>query len=143
MKFLKFVFLVSTLFLASCQSSSADKSLYYNITIGGQTFETELADTPEKRIQGLMSRSSLDKNKGMLFSFEKEGFHAIWMKNTLLPLDIIWISKDQRVVDVQSLSPCTEDPCPSFRPRSPAKFILEVNKGSFLGQIGNYVLLEK
>jgi len=142
-KYFKFVLLISTLFLTSCQSSSADKSLYYNITIGEQSFEIELADTPEKRTQGLMSRSSLDKNKGMLFSFEKEGFHSIWMKNTLLPLDVIWISKENRVVDVQSLTPCEKDPCPSFRPRSPAKFILEVNNGEFRGKMGNSVLLEK
>lgn len=111
--------------------------------VGEQSFEVELADTPEKRTQGLMFRDSLEKNKGMIFSFAEEGFHAIWMKNTLIPLDVIWISKDQRVVDMKTLSPCETEPCPSFRPRSPAKFILEINKGEFKGQIGNSFLLEK
>jgi len=77
-----------------------------------------------------MSRESLEPNQGMLFIFEKEGEYPFWMKNTLIPLDIIWINGEKNVVFVsQNTQPCLEDPCPTIEPNEKAKYVLEINGG--------------
>ena len=62
---------------------------------------------------GLMFRENMDSDRGMLFIFEKEGEYPFWMKNTLIPLDIIWINKDKEVVFIsENAQPCEEGkPC--------------------------------
>jgi len=94
-------------------------------------FEVELARTEEERAKGLMFRKELEENKGMLFVFEKEGIYPFWMKNTFLPLDIIWIDKDFRVVYISKNTPPCEGslPCPSINPGKTAKYVLEINGG--------------
>jgi len=94
-------------------------------------FDLELAKTPEERSRGLMFRESLDLDKGMLFVFEKEGAYSFWMKNTLIPLDIIWINKDKEIVFIsENTQPCKEEYiCPSVNPEKNAKYVLEVNGG--------------
>ncbi len=76
--------------------------LNYQLTKQSETcfknycFKVELAKTPEERSRGLMSIKSLASDKGMLFIFEKEGIFPFWMKNTLIPLDIIWINEEEK-----------------------------------------------
>lgn len=65
----------------------------------------------------------------MLFVYDEEKKYSFWMKNTLIPLDIIWIDKDHRVVDVQTVQPCKTEHCPSFTPKEQAQYILEINAG--------------
>ena len=74
-----------------------------------------------------MHRESLDEKSGMLFVFPEDGRYGFWMKNTLIPLDIIWIDNDQRVVDIQTAQPCTAEPCPSYTPSGDARYVLEIN----------------
>ena len=77
-----------------------------------------------------MYRKELDKNKGMLFIFDKEGIYPFWMKNTLIPLDIIWIDSNDKVVFIsQNVQPCKNLICPSIFPTVKAKYVLEVNAG--------------
>ena len=93
-------------------------------------FGIELAITDEEQMQGLMFRKSLDKNKGMLFVFSGEGEYTFWMKNTLIPLDIIWINENKEVIFIsENTQPCKEDPCPSVAPDKEAKYVLEINAG--------------
>ncbi len=93
-------------------------------------FLVELAKTEEARAKGLMFRKSLDKNKGMLFIFNQEGIYPFWMKNTLIPLDIIWLSKDSKVVFInKSAQPCVESSCPEINPEVNAQYVLEINAG--------------
>ncbi len=102
----------------------------------GSCFNLEIADTPEKRALGLMNRSSLDSDTGMLFIFTEEGRHVFWMKDTKIPLDIIWIDRGLKVVYISSETPpCVADPCPIYMPKDPALYVLELNSGtaSWLG----------
>lgn len=94
-------------------------------------FDVELATTPAKMSRGLMFRKNLDASKGMLFIFKKEGNYPFWMKNTLIPLDIIWINENKEIVFVgKNAQPCAEEsPCLSINPGKNAKYVLEINGG--------------
>jgi hypothetical protein len=93
-------------------------------------FSVELAKTDAEREKGLMNRTELDKNKGMLFIFDKEGIYPFWMKNTLIPLDMIWIDGSGKVVFIaQNVQPCKTLICPVTVPSASAKYVLEINAG--------------
>ena len=99
-------------------------------------FNVEIADTPKKHAQGLMNRKSLDQDSGMLFLFDTEAKYCFWMKNTLIPLDIIWLDKNKRVVFIKhDAKPCQAEPCKTFRPDEKAKYVFEINSG-FAKKIG-------
>ena len=85
-----------------------------------------LADTPEERARGLSNTPDLPDNEGMLFIFEEAGNYRFWMKDTLIPLDIIWIDNDQKIVHIErNVQPDTYPT--AFGPTEPARFVLEVN----------------
>jgi hypothetical protein len=101
-----------------------------SVCIKENCFQVELAKTDAQRDRGLMYRKELDKDKGMLFIFDKEGVYPFWMKNTLIPLDIIWIDSNNKVVFIgQNVQPCKSLICPSITPQAKAKYVLEVNAG--------------
>jgi len=90
----------------------------------------EIADDESERARGLMFRQDLGENEGMLFIFDQEEKHSFWMKNTLISLDIVWIDSRGKIVDIsQNTPPCAGDPCPSYMPQKPAKYVLEVAAG--------------
>jgi len=92
--------------------------------------DVEIAANNLQRLQGLMHRTSLEDHRGMLFVYPRTDRWGVWMKNTLLALDVIFISEQGRIVDIlENLPPCTQDPCPIFHPQSPARYMLEVNAG--------------
>ena len=94
-------------------------------------FFVELALTPEEKSRGLMYRESLGQDRGMLFIYEKEARHSFWMKNVLIPLDIIWLDQDKKVVYIaENCQPCSEDSCPSIKTDKNAKYVLEINGGT-------------
>ncbi|MBI2215564.1 MAG: DUF192 domain-containing protein [Acidobacteria bacterium] len=96
----------------------------------GSKVSIEVVAEPETRAQGLMFRSSLGANHGMLFIFPETAAHSFWMKNTLIPLDIIWIDEAKRIVHVErDVPPCTADPCPSYPPSGVARYVLELAAG--------------
>ena len=93
-------------------------------------FYVELAETQEQRSKGLMHREVLDQDKGLLFIFDEEKEHSFWMKNTLIPLDIIWINEDKEIVDIKKdVQPCVQERCEIFKPSNKAKYVLEINAG--------------
>ena len=90
----------------------------------------EIADDNYERMHGLMFRENLNKNFGMLFIFDAEENQTFWMKNTMIPLDIIFISKDMKIIDIKYATPCKENPCKLYKSSGPAQYVLEVN-GNF------------
>ena len=99
-------------------------------------FQIELATTSEQMSQGLMYRERLDMDKGMLFIFQNEGIYPFWMKNTLIPLDIVWINEDLTVVYIEkNAQPCGPLSCPYITPDHDARYVLEIN-GGLAEQIG-------
>ncbi len=96
----------------------------------GKEISAEKATTTEERVKGLMYREKLAENEGMLFIFENEDFHSIWMKNMLFSIDIIWLDKNKRIVYfTENAPPCNENECPSYVPLRKAKYVIEVKSG--------------
>ncbi|HEX9303066.1 MAG TPA: DUF192 domain-containing protein [Thermoanaerobaculia bacterium] len=96
----------------------------------GAVYSVEVARTPEEQTQGLMFRESLPENTGMLFLFSDNGVHRFWMKNTIIPLDMIWMDGGGKVLFVSANTPpCKADPCPSYGPDAPAASVLEIAGG--------------
>ena len=96
----------------------------------GHRFEVEYADTQRERIQGFSGRDTLEKGNGMLFVFQKEDIYSFWMKDTYIPLDMIWIDKELEVVHIErNVRPESyfEDPPGSFKSILPAMYVLEIN----------------
>ena len=125
------IFLLISFIIKNPGTPGKDKVCYKNYC-----FEVELAQTPEEMSQGLMSRESLDEYEGMLFIFDREGDYPFWMKNTLIPLDIIWINDNKEVVFIsENTQPCKEDPCLSVNPDKNAEYVLEIN-GNTARKIG-------
>jgi uncharacterized protein len=93
-------------------------------------FAVEIADNPLARARGLMWRESLPADSGMLFVFTDEAKRSFWMKNTLIPLDLIFVSASGKIVDIKNnFAPCPGGPCESYVSAAPAKYVLEINAG--------------
>lgn len=91
--------------------------------------EAELAFTDANRSRGLMFRESLPPDAGMLFVFPNLDIQSFWMKNTLIPLDILWLNERKEVVYIVTAHPCKKEPCQSISPMQKARYVLEVNAG--------------
>ena len=90
----------------------------------------EIAADDEVRQQGLMYRDHIDPDKGMLFVFPRDDVFSFWMKNTRIPLDMIWIDSGKRIVGLrENVPPCKIEDCPSYGPGVVARYVLEVGGG--------------
>ena len=122
------------------------KPISTTVCIESNCFDVEIADTPQKREIGLMNRKNMLADDGMFFIFEKEGIHNFWMKNTLIPLDIIWIDMNDKIIFIQkNAQPCKVEQCESFGPNQKAKYVLEINSGlaEEMGiEAGNKIILK-
>ena len=123
--------LAALLLTAATQAADGPQKLAaIRLQAGIHNISAELAITPEQREIGLMNRSAMGTNEGMLFVFEQAGFYPFWMKNTLIPLDIIWIDEGWRIVSIaESVPPCRADPCPTYPPAGNARYVVEVAAG--------------
>jgi uncharacterized membrane protein (UPF0127 family) len=93
--------------------------------------DVEIANNSITRAKGLMGRSSLGENEGMLFEFGSTGSYPFWMFNTTIPLDAIYISENGTVVEIIEMEPCGFNitKCRIYKPKEMAKYVLEVNRG--------------
>jgi uncharacterized membrane protein (UPF0127 family) len=96
----------------------------------GTVYDIEVVADDPGREQGLMYRESLPPHHGMLFIFPASDIYPFWMKNTIIPLDIIWTDENGAVVHIEKhVPPCTADPCPSYSPEVVARYVLELAGG--------------
>lgn len=119
----------------------AQETKFYPIQLGSMLFtHIEMVDTDEGRIKGLMNRKELAYDGGMLFVFQNEDVLSFWMRNTLIPLDIIYMDKNGVVTAIHTMK--TEPPqasnesdaaycarLPLYSSIKPAKYALELNAG--------------
>jgi uncharacterized membrane protein (UPF0127 family) len=96
----------------------------------GTRIRLELALTDSEKELGLMFRDTLAPDNGMLFPFAQDGTLPFWMKNTMIPLDMVWLSSRGEVVEVKTVQPCHLDPCESYENTRPARAVLEINAGA-------------
>jgi len=142
-QFLQIIFLnLLLLSLLSCsgQTSEILNQVCFETQAPNNEFrvciEVELAREEAEHKRGLQLRASLGSNSGMLFIFPLSRRHSFWMKDTLIPLDIIWIDDTHRVVHIESnVPPCKTDTCPSYSPDEAALYVLEINAG-YVKKIG-------
>lgn len=100
------------------------------VTPGGAQIDVEVASTPATRARGLMFRDHLPRGRGMIFIFPNEEIQSFWMKNTLIPLDMVWINSEDSIVHIeQRVPPCPGEPCPSYTSDARAKYVLELSGG--------------
>ena len=101
------------------------------VELAGQRYAVEVADDDAERARGLMFREELPADRGMLFLHEREEPLAYWMKNTKIPLDILYFDSQRRLVSQQrDVPPCSlGDGCPPYPSSGPARYVLELNAG--------------
>jgi len=98
------------------------------LKIGIYRIQAELADTPKAREVGLMNRTSMPTNSGMLFVFEQKAGHCFWMNNTKIPLSIAFVADDGKIVNIEEMqAETTNNHCP----KAAVRYALEMNKQWF------------
>jgi len=120
-----YLLMVSILFLLGCTRST-------EVTIAGNQevrFRVRIADNLLSRSVGLMFRRHMGEDEGMLFLYENPEYRSFWMKQTNIPLDIIFINKEMKIINIEEADPCRESPCKRYHSRGRARYVLEINKG--------------
>jgi len=116
------------LMLIFCVACSAGEP---SVELAGKTFRVGIADSSEEQALGLMFRDSMPADEGMIFIFPNEAPRSFWMKNTRIPLDIMYFDKDLKLVSISAdTPPCKVSRCPSYPSIAPAQYVLELNAGT-------------
>ncbi len=120
--------------LSACSASTIVNAGPQDIALIGPnekavTVTVEVADDPEERQQGLMNREALEPDSGMLFIFDEPGVLTFWMKDTLIPLDILFFGPQGYYLGGGTMLPCTEEPCEKYNSPDGASLALEVAAG--------------
>jgi|GEM_PF-511122 len=103
---------------------------FVEVRINDGYLTLEVADDDTSRALGLMHREELDDDSGMIFVYEDEDIRSFWMKNVLIPLDMIFVSSDLEIVGfLEEVPPCKEEPCESYSIEEKAQYVIEVNAG--------------
>lgn len=121
----------------SCISDTGfpDGAQRYELSVDGTSVgevTLEVADTPEERRVGLMGRESLARDRGMAFVYRDEAPRSFWMKNTLVPLDMVFLDSDLRVLNVETAEPrpnVSDAALERYRSDGAARYVLELNAG--------------
>lgn len=101
-----------------------------SVELKGKRYTIEIVEDDASRERGLMDRTHMDADHGMLFVFDQDAPRAFWMKNTKIPLDMLFFNSDRKLISVQHrVPPCLADPCPAYSSGAPARYVLELNGG--------------
>ena len=119
--------LALVLFLFAVQLATAAQPVL-QLKIGTVMVKAELAATEESRERGLMFRDKLGKDEGMLFAFDEPAYHAMWMKNTLIPLSVAFMDGNGKILNIEEMEPQTEI---THMAAGPARYALEMTGGWF------------
>jgi uncharacterized membrane protein (UPF0127 family) len=120
---------LAALSLCGCATAAGDGEAW--VELKGKRFTVEVADEPAELEQGLMFRDEMAPDHGMVFLHDSEQQQYYWMKNTKIPLDIIYFDRERRLVSVAHAPPCSAgDKCPPFPSEGPAMYVLELNAGT-------------
>ena len=114
--------------------------------VAGIEIKLEVAATPQQQAMGLMYRTSLADDRGMLFPFSPPQPVSFWMKNTLIPLDMIFLRQGVVKAIAVAAPPCTSDPCPTYGVNTPIDQVMELRAGraAELGlKVGSRVSVQK
>lgn len=131
MKALRATLALLALLASTCQAAQHLTTARIALGKGRPEVEVELAETAQQRAQGLMYRSILAAHHGMLFIYPDQAPRGVWMKNTRLALDVVFLDRAQQVVALlPHLPPCPADPCPIYRSTVAAAYMLELPAGS-------------
>lgn len=118
------------LFVLMMSGTSACMPSEPQVRLGDRSFTVELATTGKEQELGLMFRDSLPEDHGMLFIFPSAVTRSFWMKNTRIPLDILYFDAELRLVSVvENARPCRVQNCPTYPSAGPAQYVLELNAG--------------
>lgn len=132
--------IVITLCFSKILSEQNRQSLYIITHKGKATYQIEVADTPARQQRGLMYRKSIPTNQGMLFDFHQEKIVFMWMKNTYIPLDMLFADKKGIIRHIhEGVRPLDETIIPS---QIPIRYVIELNAGQVKEkgiQIGNKI----
>jgi uncharacterized membrane protein (UPF0127 family) len=120
---------VSPLSTVSAVPSASPSPATIPVTIKGHTVRVEMAFTEAEQAQGLMHRTSMPSDRGMLFVFPKSAIRNFWMKNTRIPLSIAYIDADKVITNIREMQPLDEE-TPHLSSK-PVPYALEVNQGWF------------
>lgn len=116
--------------VAATGAGDASAAYYRATTPTGATLVLEAKRTDAERARGMMGRTEAPAGTGMLFLFPETSEQSFWMYNCLIPLDIVWLSEDHTVVHLErNLPPCRSQPCPTYSPGVPARYVIEVAAG--------------
>jgi uncharacterized membrane protein (UPF0127 family) len=125
------VIVVATLASACGGDGDCDTGQPGHVTFAnGGTLTVRIADEPDERSRGLMAITSLPSDEGMAFLYGGPTEETFWMKDTLIPLSIAFISGD-RIVTIREMVPCTRDPCATYDSEAPYTYAVEANRGWF------------
>jgi uncharacterized membrane protein (UPF0127 family) len=116
------------IFVAALTASADVAFKTSRIKVGSHPLKVEIAASDPQRTQGLMHRTALGKEDGMLFIFDEPAYHGMWMKNTLIPLSVAFVDGDGRILNILDMEPQTLD---SHMAAGPARYAIETNKGWF------------
>jgi uncharacterized protein len=135
--FKKGIQVFAVLLIAACVDTSDMYQTIQLVAPDGKVIavRVEVADEPAQLSKGLMHRKILEEGTGMLFVFAEERLLSFWMKNTLLPLDVLFFSAEGSFVSWASMEPCSEDPCALYTSKATSRYALEVPLG-FVEQYG-------
>ncbi len=132
------LFVSAALILAGCADATPSStptispaaSAFTKAVINGATFQLEVADDASSRSKGLSGRQALPEDAAMLFVYESEGHHGFWMKDTRIPLDLLFIDKDLKIVGIETMQPepgVSTSNLKSYLPPGPVLYAIEMN----------------